>query len=64
MQQSSLSQFTKSLSAKFVDILMSSTKKCKDHDRVAYTRRETQSRGGKARVYCKVALTSVTVVPL
>lgn len=42
MQQSSLGQFTKSLSAKFVDILMSSTKKSKDHDRVAYA--ETQWR--------------------
>lgn len=60
MQQSSLGQFTKSLSAKFVDILMSSTKKSKDHDRVAYE--ETQSR--RRRDYCQVALTSVTVVPL
>lgn len=63
MQQSSLGQFTKSLSAKFVDILMSSTKKGKDHDRVAYE--ETQSsRRVQGRDYCQVALTSVTVVPL
>lgn len=54
---SSLSQFTKSLSAKFVDILMSRPKNAK-------TTTGSHKAGRKeGEGDCRVALTSVTVVP-
>lgn len=54
---SSLSQFTKSLSAKFVDILMSRPKNAK-------TTTGSHKAGRKEGEWdCRVALTSVTVVP-
>lgn len=51
---SSLSQFTKSLSAKFVDILMRRPKNSKT---------KTGSHKAGREGDCRVALTSVTVVP-